>query len=199
MTLHHEREFFDALRDGILGPTLSAGEVDGVKAILTAGEGLQISWVAYMLATAYLETAHTMQPIHEFGGPSYFKRRYDIEGQNPNLARRLGNINPGDGVKYAGRGYVQLTGRSNYFRAEQALDQPLLTQPDLALRADIAAKIMRRGMVEGWFTGKKLSDFLPAAGGFVHARRIINGTDRAEDVAGYARQFQSALVAGGWR
>lgn len=193
-----EAEFFDAIRSGILGPTLSTSEIDGVKAILAAAAGLQISWVAYMLGTAFLETAHSMQPIHEFGGPAYFRRRYDIEGQNPALARRLGNTVPGDGVKYAGRGYVQLTGRANYFRAEQALGQPLIASPDLALRPDIAAGVMRRGMTEGWFTGKKLSDYLPAAGGFVQARRIINGQDRADDIAEYARQFQAALVAGGW-
>lgn len=198
MTLQAESAFFDVLRRGLLGPTLSQDDVSGCQAILAAAVGLPISHVAYMLATAFLETAHTMQPIHEHGGAAYFRRRYDIEGQNPALARRLGNTEPGDGVRYAGRGYVQLTGRANYARAERLLGFPLVAQPDLALRPDVAAAIMRRGMTEGWFTGRKLSDYLPAAGGFVQARRIINGLDKAEEIAGYARSFQDALVAGQW-
>lgn len=52
------------------------------------------------------------------------------------------------------------------------------------------------GMEAGRFTGKKLSDYLP--GDYVNARRIINGTDKAEQIAGYARQFEAALKAGGW-
>jgi len=80
---------------------------------------------------------------------------------------------------------------------------PLEAQPDLACRPDIAAKIMRAGMTEGWFTGKAFRHYLPTAGTaskaqFVEARRIINGTDKALLIAGYALQFQTALVKGGW-
>lgn len=198
MTLRAEAAFFAAARAGVLGPTLSQDEVDGCNAILDAADGLPISWAAYMLATAFHETAHTLRPIHERGGAAYFMRRYDITGENPALARRLGNTAPGDGARYAGRGYVQLTGRANYARAARETGQPLEQNPDLALQPAIAAEIMRRGMVEGWFTSKKLADFLPSAGGFVQARRIINGLDRADLIAGYARSFQDALVAGEW-
>lgn len=198
MTLHNEAAFFAALRAGILGPTLSENEVTGTQAIIAAGEGLPISHVAYMLATAWHETASTMQPIKEYGGDAYFFRRYDPKGANPALARRLGNERMGDGARYAGRGYVQLTGRANYAKAGAALGVDLVNNPDLAMARDIAAKIMRRGMVEGWFTGKKLADYLPGLG-FTAARKIINGTDRAADIAGYARKFQAALVAGDWR
>lgn len=203
MTWHPEA-FFGRMRDGLLGPTLSQDEVDGCNAVLTAAAGLPISWTAYVLATAFHETAHTMQPVKEANWLSdeaarrYFMRMYDITGQRPDVARRLGNLTPGDGATYAGRGYTQITGRRNYERAEQALGVPLVSQPDLAMRPDIAAQIMRRGMVEGWFTGRSLGQFLPSAGGFVQARRVINGLDRAELIAGYARQFQAALVAGEW-
>lgn len=197
------RKFFDAARSGILGPTLDNDEVSGCNAILEAMAGLPIAWCAYALATAYHETAHTMQPIKEYGGDRYFFRRYDIQGQNPSLARRLGNTQPGDGAKYAGRGYVQLTGRANYAKAGAKLTQPLIANPDLAMQPQIAADILRHGMREGWFTGKSFQSYLPAAGladkaQFTAARRIINGTDKAALIAGYAMQFQAALQAGEW-
>ena len=62
---------------------------------------------AYVLATTNLETGYTMRPINEFGGNAYFKKMYDIKGDRPSKARELGNLSPGDGIKYHGRGYVQ--------------------------------------------------------------------------------------------
>lgn len=195
--------FFDACRHGIMGPTLDQGEVDGANAILEAMQGTPRSWCAYALATAWHETAHSMQPIHEMGGPNYFFRMYDIGGNRPSLAKANGNTQPGDGAKYAGRGYVQLTWRNNYRRAGQELGEPLEDQPELAMLPAIAAKIMRKGMEEGWFTGRKLATYLPTNGNaltsaFVNARRIINGTDRAQDIANYAVAFQSALEKAAW-
>lgn len=196
--------FFSTLRMGLLGPTLSQEEVSGCEAILAAAKGWPVSWAAYALATAYHETAHSMQPVKEFGGDAYFRRMYDIEGNRPSVARALGNLQPGDGVKFAGRGYVQLTGRANYARAASELGEPLVETPDLAMRPDLAAKILRAGMSQGWFTARKLSNYLPAKGPatqpqFVAARKIINGLDRAGDIAAYAMQFQTALSIGGWK
>jgi hypothetical protein len=180
--------FFTALRSSF--GSLSQGQVDGANALLKAMERWPISWVAYGFATAWHETARTLQPIKEMGGEAYFKRLYDIEGSNPNLAKRLGNHKPGDGARYAGRGYVQLTGRDNYYRYGIADD------PDRALDPAVAAQIMVDGMEAGRFTGKKLNDYLP--GDYVNARRIINGTDKAVQIAGYAKVFETALTAGGW-
>lgn len=201
MSLSHPAAFFSAIREGsALGPVLSSSEVEGCQAILAACDGLPVSWAAYCLATAVVETAGTMQPIGEIGGNAYFTRRYDIAGQNPAKARELGNLSPGDGARYKGRGYVQLTGRVNYQRAARELALPLLLDPDLALQPDVAAKIMRRGMTEGWFTGRTLSVLPPVADfeQFKKARRIINGNDRAAEIAEHAIEFQSALMAGGW-
>lgn len=195
--------FFNAVRASkALGPTLSPDEVSGCEAICKACEGFPIAWTAYALATAVVETAGTMQPIPEMGGTAYFTRRYDITGERPDKARELGNLSPGDGAKYRGRGYVQMTGRANYERAATKLGLPLVLDPDIALQPDIAARIMRQGMLEGWFTGKKLETYLPAEASreqFKNARRIINGQDRADEIAGYAMEFQSALRAGGWK
>jgi putative chitinase len=194
--------FFAAIRASkALGPTLSTDEVSGCEAILAACAGFPLAWAAYALATPVVETAGTMQPIKEIGGTAYFTRRYDIAGERPDKARELGNLQPGDGAKYCGRGYVQMTGRANYARAEAALGVPLVADPDLAMQSDVAAKILRRGMQEGWFTGRSLATYLPATADihqFTNARRIINGQDRAVEIAGYALEFQSALRAGGW-
>jgi putative chitinase len=205
--------FFDACRDKQLLGKLSQSEVDGVSAILAAcgHAGWSIGDTAYALGTAFHETAGTMQPIKEYGGPTYFKRMYDIEGARPAKARELGNLSPGDGAKYCGRGYVQLTGRKNYTKADKKLHdlgilQPgesLVDNPELAMRAPVAAAIMVYGMREGWFTGRDLDDDIPRSGlatleQFVRSRDIINGTDKADQIAREAMAFQAALQAGGW-
>ena len=184
-------EFFNIAKATVLGPTLIQSEVDGCNAILDATLNLKAGYRAYALATAYHETAHTMQPVKENGGPNYFFRMYDIQGYRPAVARRLGNMQPGDGAKYYGRGYVQLTGRINYAKAEHELGVSLVSTPDLALNPTVAADILRLGMTEGWFTGKKFTDF--AETDYVSMRKIINGTDRAALIAGYARQFEQAV------
>lgn len=207
----NDAKFFDAMRSGkMLGPTLDQSEVDGLNAILDAMVGAPISHTAYALATAYKETAHSMQPVEEANWLSkdaanrYFFRMYDIQGSRPALARNeLGNLVPGDGIKFHGRGLVQITGRKNYTKAASAINVDLVSHPELALGDAVAAKIMRRGMSEGWFTTKSFNSYLPATGlgvaaQFIAARRIINGEDCAAEIAGYAMQFQAALSAGGW-
>lgn len=197
--------FYNFLRsNSMLGPKISPAEFQGCEAILAACDKRHhpLSWVACELATAYHETAHTMQPVDEYGSAAYFLRMYDINGSRPAVAKRLGNLTPGDGIKYHGRGYPQTTGRANYEKAGKKLGLDLVGNPELMKDPAIAAEVMARGMEEGWFTGKKLADYLPASGKatkaqFVATRPIINGTDRAELIAGYALQFQDALVAGG--
>jgi predicted chitinase len=73
-------------------------------------------------------------------GPNYFAKKYDPK-YAPKTAKILGNKQPGDGEKYHGRGFIQLTGRDNYRMAQTALNIPLLQQPELAERPDVAAKI----------------------------------------------------------
>jgi len=198
--------FFADLRSGLLGPTLSDSEVEGTNALVKAvgDAGWPLAWAAYGLATAYHETAHTMMPIKEFGGPNYFFRMYDKAGQRPNVAKRLGNTQPGDGARYFGRGYVQLTGRANYHDTGRKLGIDLEGNPDLALDPAVAAKVLVQGMSEGWFTSKRCGTYLPGDGacdtaGFKSARYIINGQDCAPLIAGYALKFQHALQAGGWQ
>jgi putative chitinase len=185
--------FFEVLRDGLMGPTLDESEVMGCNSILAAMNGLPIAYCAYALATAWHETAAKMQPVREAFWLSEAWREKNLRYW-----------------PWYGRGYVQLTWQENYKRAdsELGLGGSMLVDPDRAMEPDIAAKIMRLGMLEGWFAGDRtgrhtLERHLPESGPaterqFVSARRIINGTDRDLQVARYANSFQNALVSGNW-
>lgn len=189
----------------LFGRSIEQDEVDGCNAILKAcgTAGFPLADAAYTLATVLHETAGTMQPIKEYGGKAYFFRMYDKDGARPGVARELGNSERGDGVRFHGRGFVQITGRRNYAKAGEALGIDLVGNPDLALEMDTAAEILVRGMAEGWFTSRDLDDFLPRDGEatgeqFSRARLVVNGRDRAAKIAREARDFQTALRKGGW-
>lgn len=179
--------FFDAIRP-LFGGSLTQMQVSGIEALLAAVAAQPLPFRAYLLATAKHETADTMRPITEYGGRKYFDK-YDTG----RLAKALGNTPEadGDGYLYRGRGYVQITGRANYAKASRALGLDLLGNPDLALQPTVAAQILVRGCREGWFTRKKLGDYLP--GNYREARRVVNKMDDADLIAGYARKFEAAL------
>ncbi len=100
--------------------------------------GLRGKELAQFVAQCAHETAN-FSSLKELGGRLDFKK-YDPK-HNPRKAKILGNKHVGDGAKYHGRGYIQLTGRDNYKRAGQALGLPLEEQPELVERPDIAAKV----------------------------------------------------------
>jgi len=196
-----DAKFFATVR-AKLG-TLSTGQVNGLNTLLDACKGAPLAHAAYMLATAWHETNKTMQPIKEMGGSAYYTRMYDVAGDRPKFCIANGNTCAGDGPRYYGRGYVQLTWKSNYAKAGEKLGVDLVGNPDLAMNAALAGRIMREGMTGGWFSGKRLSDYLPSSGTatreqYMDARRIINGTDRADLVEDYAQAFERALRDGGW-
>lgn len=178
--------FFDSVRSSLFHDRMSQSQVEGCEALLTAMEKARwpTGWAAYGLATAKWETAHTMQPIEEYG-----------KGKG----RSYGKPDPNTGKTYYGRGYVQLTWEYNYRKAGDKLGIDLVHAPELALNPNIAAKIMIAGMSEGWFTGKKLGDYIgPVRKDYVGARKIINGTDHDDDIAAIARKFETALRESGW-
>src|SRR5690606_28566935 len=136
-------------------------------------------------------TARTMQPIHERGEKSYF----DKYKPGTKIGKSLGNTNIGDGNRFRGRGFVQITDRFNYRNAGLKMDVDLLSNPDRALDPVIAGMALVRGSMEGWYTGKKLGDYINASQtDYINARRVINGTDKAILIAGYADKFEQALA-----
>lgn len=179
----NRKKFFDSIRASLFGGTLTQGQVDGIDAILDEWDRRKWSnlrWLAYMLATAYHEVARTMQPIEEYGkGKGY----------------SYGVPDPVTGETYYGRGLVQLTWKTNYQKMSALVGVDLVTNPSLALQLPIAVQIMFEGMRDGLFTGvglpKYFSDTIDDP---INARRIINGTDRAEMIAGYHMKFLKGLL-----
>lgn len=193
------KQGFDYLRTKF-GP-FTQQQVTGITAICKAASdaGLNIQHTAYMLATAWHETAKTMQPIAEYGkgkGLTYgtWYRNTKNEAFCYKNGRRTGTYLQSQCPNlFYGRGYVQLTWYDNYEKLGKLLGIDLVKNPDLAMQPDVASKIMVLGMTRGLFTGKKLDDFGSAQCDFVGARRIINGTDCAGTIAEYARVFAKGL------
>lgn len=186
--------FFDKFRPFYkkrTGKTLSVKVVNAVDFLLSSFEEdthwKSIPHISYALATIHHETAFTYEPITEYGGKSYFNK-YDGRAS-------LGNNQKGDGYRFRGRGYVQITGRTNYTKMAKLLKVDLVNNPELALSRDIAFEILTLGMHDGLFTGKKLSTYLTGSTkDYKNARRIINGVDKAAQIAAYATEFELMLV-----
>lgn len=143
--------------------------------------GLTTSQTAYVMATAWWETAHTMKPVEE----AFWVK-------NPDAWRRK-NLRY---YPWHGRGYVQITWQGNYVKAGKKLDRDLTTDPDAVMIPKIAAEILVLGSLEGWFTGKKLGDYINGTKrDFIQARRIINGTDKAKEIAKVADAYEVALLS----
>jgi predicted chitinase len=146
---------------------------------------------AYVLATTEHETAGTLEPINEIGSRSYFDTRY---GPHTRVGKVLGNTMPGDGARFKGRGYVQITGRTNYAKFGELLNLDLVRYPEKALDPEVARFVLAYGFKHGSFTGKKLEDYVrPGKVDFIGARRCINGTDQAAKIAGLAYKWLKVL------
>jgi Protein of unknown function (DUF4231)/Chitinase class I len=133
-----------------------------------------------LLATVRVETGG-LKPIHEWGGEKYYRK---YEGR-----RDLGNVNPGDGVKYHGRGYIQLTGRANYHSYGAKLGVQLEDNPDLALDPKVSAKILACYFKErGVATAAR-------AGDWRKVRKLVNGGYHGWDVfSKYVERAKARIV-----
>jgi putative chitinase len=179
------KPFFDETRKQF--GKLNQKQVNCLSALFTATEGLPVMHRAYVLGTAWHET-WCFKFTKEIWGPT--KQQLKYEPPHP-IAKRLGNTLKGDGKRFMGRGFPQLTGRSNYVWASKVTGQDLVAMPDLAEAPEISAKIIVTGMVTGAFTGKSMSDYKT----YEAMRRVVNGTDKAALIAGYARKFETAIKA----
>lgn len=184
------KSFYDSIRANLFGGKISSKQFEGLEAILQEYSSLCINdlrKLAYILATAYHETAKTIQPIKEYG----LGKGYDY-GKKLKMSRKPYST---PNQIYYGRGFVQLTWYENYDAMGKQLGIDLLNNPDLMLNMKYSIDAMFIGMTKGMFTGKKLSDyFTDSKTDWVNARRIINGTDAAEKIANYAKIFYNALT-----
>lgn len=144
--------------------------------------GLTVPQEAYVLATAFWETNRTMLPVEE----AYFL------GGRAEAYRKTLSYYP-----WYGRGFAQLTWEDNYVRAGRILRVDMTTDPNVALRPDIAAKVLVIGSRDGWFTGKRLGDYINAVKtDYRNARRVINRLDQSAAIADLALEYES-LIGGG--
>lgn len=189
--------FFNTVRP-LFGGKLKQSQVDGLNALLVATSGLNVAYRAYLLATAQWETAHTMQPVRETLATTDVSAiarldtawsRGKLKGVSKPYWRK-----DSDNKAWFGRGYVQLTHKANYVKASQLTGVDLVSDPSLAMRPDVAAKILVQGSLNGMFTGKRLSSYLDGpVPDYVGARAVINGTNKASEIAKLARTYEEAL------
>jgi putative chitinase len=198
VTTFDRKVYFDNVREAPFAGSLTQRQVDGQSFILNAWEKYvpdqDVRWLAYFLATAFHETSQAMWPVEE----------YDKGKGQP-----YGAVDPMTGQAYYGRGFVQLTWKSNYQRAddELGLNPSCVQDPSQQLDPTISARTGYRGMVEGWFRAPNQFDtfFNDMIDDPYGAREIVNGDKTTVPtwsngesigrmVAGYHAAFLSALA-----
>jgi putative chitinase len=190
---YERKHFFDTVRKDLFRGNLTQDQVDGMNYLLEVWEqhfeqanprdGTR--WLAYALATFFHETAETMQPIEEYG-----------KGSGKSYGKPTGPHNQA----YYGRGHVQLTWEENYKNGQKYLMQRYGVNANIhpeahkMLHPQTSALVSYDGMVNGWFTGVGLPKYFNSTvEDAVNARRIVNGTDQAQKIAGYYSKFKPAL------
>jgi hypothetical protein len=198
----NRRFFFASARLHLFDGTLRARQVEGLTAILDAWESgwadQDDRWLAYMLGTAHHETGRTMQAVRETFASTDAKAiaildRAFAGGRLPSVTTPYWRPDA-EGRSWLGRGLVQLTHKANYQRLSEATGLDLVTDPSVAMQLPVAVRIMIIGMTRGLFTGERLArSFEGAREDWRQARRIINGLERADLVAGYARRYYGCI------
>ena len=159
--------------DGLLPPDFKPGRDNLVRAVIKEGRkhGLKLqTQIAYVMATVQHEVAGTYKPIREWGGANKWY------------------------APYYGRGYVQLTHKSNYQKYTKILGIDLVGNPDRVLERRIALFILCHGMANGTYTGRKLGQYVNVnRTDFPGARWVVNDEDEKHKIAGYAKQWVTRL------
>lgn len=190
----YDRKFFyDTVRRDLFSGTLTQDQVDGMNFLLEVWERHfeepnprdGTNWLAYALATFFHETDRRMQPIEEYG-----------KGSGKSYGQPVGPYKQ----RYYGRGHVQLTWETNYKNGEKFLKDrygvthTIHKDPHKMLEGSVSALVSYDGMIWGWFTGVGLPRYFNSTTEDPrNARRIVNGTDRMDLIAGYYWKFKAAL------
>ncbi len=160
-------------------------------------EGLNLHEAAYVLGTTHWETNGTFEPVRE----AYWVKNAE-QWRKKNLRY----------WPFYGRGFVQLTWDYNYVKATKYFNEVLgikvdfVKKPDLVMDPNYAAIILVVGMREGWFTGKDLDDKIDGIEEsdkedfleYYYSRIIVNGMDKANDIAVLAEKYEEELRKAGY-
>lgn len=128
------------------------------------------------LATVRVEVGKQYKPIEEYADGSAYEGRAD-----------LGNTQAGDGKRYKGRGFIQLTGRSNYTHYGTVLGIDLVNKPELALDVNNSAKILALYFKErGCNVACNAQDWLKC-------RKLVNGVNRETGLPNGLNDFMTII------
>ena len=153
------------------------GTIEAIKLECQArGIGLNPQ-IAYVLATTQWETNQTFEPVREAYWLSENWRKNNLRY-----------------YPFYGRGFVQLTWKNNYEKYSRILGVDMASDPDIAMQPKVALFVLAHGFKTGIFTGRKITDYIDETKtDFVRARRCINGTDKAHEIADLAKKFLADL------
>lgn len=214
------KKFFENFKPwyrGATGLSLDATKVQDLDFILTQIESYPqwqtVEQAAYLLATIHVETfwpesGSRYAPIKEGGTKAYFIKRY---WTNTKIRAELGNKSQYDAYARSGRGYVQSTGLKNDIRSDKEIRSnlpqvitefeattgqkfDLIAHPEQMLNPYISFAALTLAMFGGWYTGKKITTYISGkVKDYKNSRRVINGVDRAVEIAGYAEGLEDVL------
>lgn len=199
-------KFYADVRASLFDGRLSDEQVKGMDPLLDECQKNidDVRHAAYVFGGVYHETGRKMTPVREgfaksdAGARAAVNKLAKRRGPNSAVARYARPAGQ-HGHVYYGRGRIQNTWLENYERLQKRFGRPFVAQPDLLLDDAVDAEVTVAGHIEGIWTDKKLSDYI---GGdkcdYFGARRIINGTDKAAEIATYAKRFEAALRAAGY-
>ncbi len=156
--------FFSAERvaKAVGAPLVNVERSWPVVVVALAKEGLTSPLTEVAAAATIAVEVPSFLPIKEYGGTAYYTRKYEHR-------KDLGNTEPGDGAKFCGRGFIQLTGRANYAHYGERCGLRLLEEPELALGPDAAARILA-----AYFKDIRV-DAAAEAQDWQRVRHLING------------------------
>lgn len=179
----NRQTFFDNIKKTLFKNGLTQTQTDTINSVIDECEKQGVTdlrQVAYIFATAAWEAynpkipSSRLTPIKEFGGEEYLKsKKY---------------------YPYFGRGLSQISWLDNYKKEGTRLGIDLVNNPDLMLDIPVACNSHVFCMKNGIYTGKKLSDYINEQKcDFFNARRIINGTNKADEIMALAQSFLAAM------
>ena len=211
-------KFFNAVRSKV-HRKISASQIESYNCIFKYWQDKKLNdkrWLAYAMGTAWHESR--MRPIREgSGGHARAVRAAKFAWRKGWTKRRYDLPHPRTGKVYYGRGLVQITWAENYLKVGRkiGMGDRLYKNPELALRPDIATKLMFEGMRKGLYRVEKRKSIMRKCGGPVkkyvraklglyfnsrcnesyRARNMINGDLKktANRIKGYARHYRSGL------